>query len=256
MNNLKFKILFLLSILTLGLQAQTITVKIMSMNIKEGGMYADFNPEAFCEVIRTYNPDFVVFQELDNYTLRNGNIDMLSEMAVSLGMFPYFGKAISYSSGDVGVGILSRYPFYNAKTVTSYPSGASEQRACSWIDVMLPGKRSIRIGATHLDVANDQVRVSNLAAFNKSIFENSSLPTLLAGDFNATPGSETMSYAYLKWQDIGTGTAFTIPSAEPTIRIDYVLGYPKSWSKINYEIVSYPSLSDHCFIVAELQYLQ
>jgi len=47
---------------------------------------------------------------MDNYTTRNGNKDMLSEMAVKLGMFPYFGKAFSYSSGDYGNGILSKCP--------------------------------------------------------------------------------------------------------------------------------------------------
>jgi len=63
-----------------------------------------------------------------------------------------------------------------------------------------------------------------------------------------------MTYAFMKWQDIGAGTGNTIPSSGPTQRIDYILGYPKSWIKTNYEIVAYPGLSDHCFVVAELQY--
>lgn len=253
---IKFKniVLCVLLIASVAANGQTISVKVMTMNIKEGGQYANYNAAAFSDCIRKYNPDFVVFQEMDNFTLRNGNKDLLSEIAVNLGMFPYFARAITYSSGDFGNGILSRYPFYNARTITGKPSGASEERACAWIDVILPNKRPVRIAVTHLDVANDQVRVSMLATINSAILNNNALPTLLSGDFNASPGSETMLYAFLKWQDIGTGTANTIPSTGPTQRIDYILGYPKSWTKKSYEIVAYPNLSDHCFVVAELQF--
>jgi endonuclease/exonuclease/phosphatase family metal-dependent hydrolase len=176
-------------------------------------------------------------------------------MAVKLGMFPYFGKAFTYASGDFGNAILSKYPFYNAKNITSNPAGASEARACVWVDIALPGKRKVRIAVTHLDVASDeQVRITMLATINSNILLNNELPTLLIGDFNATPDSDTMNYAKIKWQDIGAGTGNTISSTNPTKRIDYVMGYPKSWVKKSYEIVCYPGLSDHCFIVAEVEH--
>ncbi|MBP8944846.1 MAG: endonuclease/exonuclease/phosphatase family protein [Paludibacteraceae bacterium] len=244
---------FIALIICLTINAQTISVKIMSMNIKEGGKLANYNAKSYSDCIEKYNPDFVLFQEMDYYTIRNGNKDLLGEIAVNLGMFPYFGRAISYSTGSYGNGILSKYPFYNARTITFKPTDASEQRSCAWIDVVLPNKRKIRIAVTHLDVSNDQVRVSSIATINNNIFSDN-LPVLLGGDFNASPSSETMSYAFLKWQDIGVGTGNTFSSTNPTSRIDYFLGYPKSWEKINYEVVSYPELSDHCFIVAELQF--
>jgi len=244
---------FIALIICLTINAQTISVKIMSMNIKEGGKLANYNAKLYSDCIEKYNPDFVLFQEMDYYTIRNGNKDLLGEIAVNLGMFPYFGRAISYSTGSYGNGILSKYPFHNARTITFKPTDASEQRSCAWIDVVLPNKRKIRIAVTHLDVSNDQVRVSSIATINNNIFLDN-LPVLLGGDFNASPSSETMSYAFLKWQDIGVGTGNTFSSTNSTSRIDYFLGYPKSWEKINYEVVSYPELSDHCFIVAELQF--
>ena len=84
---------------------------------------------------------------------------------------------------------------------------------------------------------------------------NNELPTLLIGDFNATPDSDTMNYAKFKWQDIGEGTGNTISSTNPTKRIDYVMGYPKTWIRKSYEIVCNPGLSDHCFIVADVEHL-
>jgi endonuclease/exonuclease/phosphatase family metal-dependent hydrolase len=251
---IKTIILLILTGVLLHVQSQTIALKVMTMNIKEGGKYAGYNATAFANCIKTYNPDFVVFQELDNYTTRNGNQDFLSQIAVSTGMFPYFAKAITYSNGDFGNGILSKYPFFNARNVSFKPTGASEERNCAWIDVMLPSKKKVRIAVTHLDVSNEQIRVSSVAIINNNLLVNNNMPTLLSGDFNATPSSETLSYALLKWQDIGTGTGNTIPSTGPTSRIDYVLGYPKTWVKKSYEIVCYPDLSDHCFVVTQVEY--
>jgi len=70
-------------------------------------------------------------------------------------------------------------PFYNARTISSKPTGASEERACSWIDVTLPNKRTVRIAVTHLDVSTDQVRISMLSIINSNILANNNLPTLL-----------------------------------------------------------------------------
>jgi endonuclease/exonuclease/phosphatase family metal-dependent hydrolase len=256
MKQLKLIInIFIALIIGFPINAQTISVKMMSMNIKEGGELANYNAKAYSDCIKKYNPDFVLFQEMDHYTIRNGNKDLLGEIAVNLGMFPYFGRAFSFSSGSYGNGILSKYPFYNARTITFKPTDASEQRSCAWIDVVLPNKRKIRIAVTHLDTSNDQVRVSSIATINNNIFSNNiNMPILSGGDFNASPGSETMNYAFLKWQDIGSGIGNTISSSNPTKRIDYILGYPKSWEKITYQVIAYPELSDHCFIVAELQF--
>lgn len=255
MTQLKYIVLYFAFLLATAVNAQSISIKVMSMNMREGGELANYNAEAFSACIRAHDPDVVVFQEMDHFTRRNGNKDLLGEMAVKLGMFPYFGKAISYSGGDYGNAILSKHPFFNAKNITSSPAGSREMRACAWIDILMPNKQKVRVAVTHLDVSSeDQVRISTLATINATILRNNDMPTLLIGDFNATPNSDTMNYAKLKWQDIGVGTGNTINSTNPTQRIDYVMGYPKNWVKEKYEVVCYPSLSDHCFLVATLEY--
>lgn len=238
-----------------GVSAQNISLKVMSMNIKEGGLYANFDTDAFAECIKKHNPDVVVFQEMDRFTKRNGNKDMLVQLATKLGMFPFFGKAIDYSGGGFGNAILSKYPFFNAQNIISRPEGAAENRTCTWVDIALPNNRVVRIAGTHLDVKSEQARISMLGIINKNIAVDENIPTLLIGDFNASPDSDTMKYARNKWQDIGAGTGNTIPATGPTARIDYVMGYPKTWVKKSYEIVCYPDLSDHCFLVVEIEQL-
>ena len=88
---------------------------------------------------------------------------------------------------------------------------------------------------------------------NTNILTGNAYPVLLIGDFNASPNSDTMKYAQNKWQDIGEDTGNTLPATKPTSRIDYVMANPKTWTKKSYEIVCYSELSDHCFIVAELE---
>jgi endonuclease/exonuclease/phosphatase family metal-dependent hydrolase len=230
----------------------SVSIKVMTMNIKEGGEYANYNTEAFAECIATYNPDVVVMQEVDRFTNRAGNKDILTELGAALGMFPFYGKAMDYRGGGFGNGILSKYPFYNAQSIVSKPAGASENRNCSWIDIVLPQGGKLRVAVTHLDVKSEQVRTQTMAEINRSILTDE-FPVLLMGDFNAKPDSDTMKYARSKWQDIGAGTGNTIPATAPTSRIDYIMGYPKSWSSTSYEIVSWPELSDHCFVVAQIE---
>jgi endonuclease/exonuclease/phosphatase family metal-dependent hydrolase len=245
----------LLLILSCGVARaqQPISLKVMTMNIKEGGQYAAYSTEAFAECISTYSPDIVVLQEVDRFTTRAGNKDILAELGAALGMFPFYGKAMDYKGGAFGNGILSKYPFYTAHNIVSKPEGASENRTCTWIDLLLPGERKLRIAVTHLDVKSEQVRIQTLATINQSIITDE-FPVLLMGDFNAKPDSDAMKYARNKWQDIGAGTGNTIPATGPTSRIDYIMGYPKTWSSTSYEVVAWPGLSDHCFVVAQVEH--
>ncbi len=241
--------------LSLMLSAQS--VRVMSMNIKEGGLRALYAVSPYAAVINEYHPDFVCLQEVDCRTTRNGGRDFLGELAVQTGMFPYFCQSIEYRGGGFGVAVLSRYPFYKARKQLSKINGAREDRATGWVYVMLPGGKRIRVASTHLALESDDITVQNIAQVNACIFEDKDTPTLLIGDFNSTPDSGPMDYARIKWQEIGAGSGFTIPSDNPNRQLDYVMGYPKKkWRCLSYEIVAKPALSDHCFIVADVEYYE
>ena len=232
---------------------QTIAVRVMSMNIKEGASYASNKSEPYAELIKEYDPDFVCLQEVDYKTIRNGNRDWLNEVARQTGMFPYYCKSFSYQGGGFGTAILSKYPFFKAfKTIFS-ASGTREDRASGWVYVQLPAGQTVRVATTHLALESADITTKHIASVNTAIFaEDTVTPTLLVGDFNATPDSDPIKYAKIKWQEIAPGKGNTIPSSNPNRQLDYVMGYPKNWTYSKYEIIAHPELSDHCFIVADV----
>lgn len=241
--------------ISLSLELSAQSVRVMSMNIKEGGKPALHRVAPYAEVINEYKPDFVCLQEVDHRTLRNGGKDFLGELAEKTGMFPYFCQSIVYQGGGFGVAILSRYPFYKAQKQIAKIDGAREDRATGWVYVMLPNGKKIRVASTHLALESESITSKNIALLNASIFEDKETPTLLIGDFNCTPDSGPLEYAKIKWQEIGAGSGFTIPSDKPTRQLDYVMGYPKNkWRSKSYNIIAKPNLSDHCFIVADVEY--
>lgn len=99
------------------------TIKVMTYNVHHcnppGKSYAGvIDIAAISKVIWGQNPDLVVLQEIDNHTTRSGkDINEAAEIAKSLGMYYYFGKAISYGGGGYGIAILSRFPITEMRTV-------------------------------------------------------------------------------------------------------------------------------------------
>ena len=247
-------IAFLLCLLpSFGAAGQTISLRVMSMNIKEGASYASNESKPYADLIMEYDPDFVCLQEVDYKTIRNGKRDWLNEVAKQCGMFPYYCKSFSYQGGGFGTAILSKYPFFKAfKTVFS-AAGTREDRASGWVYVLLPSGMTVRVATTHLALETADITTKHIASVNSAIFaDDTTTPTLLVGDFNATPDSDPIKYAKIKWQEIAPGQGFTIPSSGPNRQLDYVMGYPKNWTYSKYEIIAHPELSDHCFIVADV----
>ncbi len=255
------RILCILTVMLLGAAIpqgvaaqQTLSLRVLSLNMKEGGSYASYKAQPYVDFIRQYNPDVVLLQEMDNFTSRNGNKDLLTEIAAGVEMFPYYAKSFTYQGGGFGVAVLSKYPYFKAGRVISSPEGANEPRACGWVCIQLPGGGTVRVASVHLAVESEDLRVKNLADYNKELLADTATPTIVAGDFNATPDSNTISYARINWQNLGGTTDFTIPSSGPNRRLDYIMGFPKHWTCQTFKIDAQPSLSDHCALIADLTY--
>lgn len=234
---------------------KTVSLRVMSMNIRQGGEYAGHKSQPYSDLIKQYNPDVIALQEVDYKTLRNGRRDWLNEVAMQTGMFPYFCKSITYQDGGFGVALLSKYPFYKCEKTVFVHDDTREDRATGWIYVQLPSGETVRVGVVHLSLETSQLTIQHFATINKAFFaEDTTTPALMIGDYNADKGSDPINYVKNKWMDVIPDMGKTIPTSGPTRQLDWVMGYPKgAWKCTKHEVLARTDMSDHCFIVADVE---
>lgn len=256
-NRLCFLILFCTLVLPSKLYAQAnpFRIKVMSFNVCRSGELTKHSVAPFAALIRQYEPDFIALQEVDSMTTRSDKTDFATDLGAALGMFPAFGKAISYQGGKYGIAILSKFPFQSLKVeALPSPKGTKEQRAVLIAKIVLPSGENIRFTSTHLDHSTETVRTAMINALN-AFLPKDNTPTILGGDFNALPSEGSITDGMQQWQQIGNDDP-TFPD-NPTEKIDYLFGYPKETCKtISYQVIKQTGISDHCAILAELEFQQ
>ena len=176
----------------LDLNAQdTLRLKVMTYNLRFGELATI---DQLAEHIKAFQPDFVALEEVDVNTRRslaphqNGK-DMLSELAGKTNMFGLYGKAINFSNGYYGIGILSKYPYINVtKIALPNPRPEVEPRILLEALFEIGEKDTIYFAATHLDVTDEKTRELQAECITGH-FANSPYPVIIGGDFNAEPDS-------------------------------------------------------------------
>ncbi len=256
----RYSILILFAILalsSLGAQQQdTLRLRVMTYNLRFGELAS---LSQLAEHIKAFKPDFVALQEVDSKTYRenapaqNGK-DFITELGYLTQMYPLYGKTIVYKNGYYGIGILSAHPYIKVeKTMLPRPL-QKEQRALLQGDFEVNGKDTITFACTHLDYFAEDTRVLQIERI-VDILKESSYPVLLGGDFNARPNSKTILEGMRGWQPL-TNDELTFPAHKPTIKIDYLFGYPKNvWRVVRTQVIQ-SHLSDHLPIVTELELIR
>lgn len=234
-------------------QEAPLRLKVMSINVCRSGELTGYSVEPFAALIREHQPDFVALQEVDYKTRRNTGIDFTTKLGAAAGMSPVFGRTIYYQGGEYGIAVLSKYPFMSVKIEPlPAPPGTSEQRAVLITEVRLPSGQEVRFASTHLDYASDAVSSAMAKALTNLLIKDD-MPTIVGGDFNAIPESKTISEDMSPWMRLCNDSP-TSPD-KPTKKIDYLFGYPKEkWKTIRYQVISQTGISDHCQIVAEVEF--
>ena len=130
--------------------------------------------------------DYVGLQELDRSTGRSGGVDQPAELARLCGMEHVFAKAIDFSGGGYGVGVLSREKPLSTFTT---PLPGKEPRI-----LLLCEYRDFWFGTTHLSVAAEDERVKSIEIIRKAVGERAAKkPVFLTGDWNSTPDSTVLA---------------------------------------------------------------
>jgi endonuclease/exonuclease/phosphatase family metal-dependent hydrolase len=210
--------------------ATTKTLRVLHWNSQYGGVGTDGKADVdrFIKKAASFKPDIVSFNEVERYT-SYANYDGPAKMAAL--MKQYTGQTWYYkfttaggSANGRGNMILSRFPFDSSEVrLLSYNRAAIDT-------VINVNGRAINFTSTHLNHQYTSYRlkeIGELTSWAKGLAE----PRIIAGDFNAYPGSAenaTMKAAYIdSWaqaQTDGTAVAYAGNTAGNTrnSRIDYI----------------------------------
>ena len=254
---------FLLSCSSNKIQTDVATknaVSVMTYNVHHCNPPEKVNvidADAIATVIRNQHADLVAVQEVDVNTNRSGKINQAELLAQKAGYpYHYFGKAMDYDGGQYGVLILSKYPLSNTQT-HALPKSASakdEPRVLASATVTLPNGKLFKFGSTHMEAYNKASRELQAKEISR-IAGESSLPFIVAGDFNAGEGSDVIRI----FDEHFTRTCNNCPSTfwegGETGAIDYIVFRTKDAFKVlSHEVVQNKEASDHMPVIAELQF--
>ncbi|MGC4231449.1 MAG: endonuclease/exonuclease/phosphatase family protein [Niabella sp.] len=264
MNMRKLYLFFALLLCTLSATLYAQTIKVLTYNIyhgEENYNQGHSNLKKVAAVINKYQPDFVAMQEVDSMTRRtalfNGGVkkDLVAELAKMTGMHGYFGKAMDYSEGGYGEGLLSKYP---AKPVVHHlpvPEGG-EGRALIVIEHKFPNGRKIAFAGTHLCHEFEGNRLAQARAV-ADIMTGMKMPVIVGGDFNIIPGTEPYKALTQKLDDaavIHGSPQLTYSYTKPEYRLDYIfINKGKVWKVKNVEVIKNEDASDHLPVLVTLE---
>lgn len=223
------------------------TLRVLTYNIHHGeGTDEVFDYERLAHVINELEPDIVAVQEVDNATQRAAGIDQAALLGKLCHMHHAFGQAMPYQGGQYGEAVLSRFPIVTSATHPLPYTLEREPRAALEVCVDVPGIGPLTFVGTHLCHIDNELRTLQTRRLTQLFPVDAATPTILAGDFNARPGSDPMNVL----RDAGW-----IDVVAPDTKIDYILIRPSDpWRVKEVIIVNEPVASDHDPILAILEW--
>ncbi len=215
------------------------------------GMDEVVDLERIAALIKALDPDLVALQEVDSVTTRTNEVDQAAELGRLTGLAYVYGSFMPYQGGAYGMALLSRWPVDTSQNLR-LPDGDEPRTALS-ATVTLPNTgQKIRFVGIHF-YRTDEERLAQATRLEEYL-DSESTPTILAGDFNSTPGSEVMVHVQTSWSVVPKGEDhLTFSSFEPVREIDFVLFRPYDrFEVLEQWLVDEPVASDHRPVVVDL----
>lgn len=253
----RFLIVLLCAVLLYPLSVHAkkpVRITVLSYNVQAAKR---FPTEEYAKFIKQYNPDFVAFQELDYMTKRYPQkADFLDEVAKQTGMHPVYAASMAYSEGQYGIGLMTRFPLLGVQAFAlPQPEGSYEPRRAVSAVAQVNKDLSMRFTSTHLDLPSDAIRTEQVTSLTKWL-SGDDMPSIVCGDFNATPETNAIKYMKSHWQQVCDDQT-TYPEKDPRKKIDYIFvkGHG-TWKVVDYKRLVDIPLSDHCPILVTLEYTE
>ena len=222
----------------------------MSYNVKNGtGMDGKRDYDRTARVIAEAKPDVAALQELDSKTKRSGGRDTLQELAVRTKLTGTYAKAIDYSGGSYGVGLLSREKPLSVKRIPL--PGREEARV-----LLMAEFKDYCFCVTHLSLTREDSNASidMIAALAAECRK----PFFIAGDFNLTPGSEPIARMKKHFIPLSDFSQKTFPADQPAECIDYIWMYrgrkAEAFKVAERRVIEEPAASDHRPVKVTVRY--
>ncbi len=242
--------------------AEPVRLRILSYNIHHGeGVDRKLDLDRIATVILSVKPDLVALQEVDRNTKRTGGVDQPAELARLTDLSVVFGQNIELQGGHYGNAVLSRHPITRHENHLLPNIDDGEQRGIIEAEIRLQkSNQRLRLLATHLDHRSDERERLASASFinarfvNERLAEHREIPSLLAGDLNATPDSTTLQTLEAEWTRANATAMATVPVDQPRKQIDFVLFRPANrWRTVEVKVLTEAVASDHRAILAVLE---
>lgn len=244
---------------TLAQSEDRATLRVLCYNIHYGqGNDGIYDVQRLADVINKAKPDLVALQEVDVHVKRSGRVHQARKLAEFTNMAVRFGPTQHYEGGLFGNAVLTRLPILDVHIqplpyTESTPEKTTYPRAAVAVTVRLKDGNSLRFISTHFQHNVPDDRVAEAKAINK-FFDDETIPTILAGDMNATPDAEPVQILQQKWKNaINDPPAPSAPSSKPRSRIDYIFYRGKTLKMISSEVIDEPMASDHCPVLVEFE---
>lgn len=233
-----------------AIPAPTGDVRFMSYNIRHGSdINKVMNLAEQIEVMRKWQPDYIMVQEVDSMCTRSGKIYEAQVIADALGMQATFARAIDFEGGKYGVALLSRE---KPISVERYPlPNNSEARVllvCEFEDKY--------VACTHLSYERNEheapVGIINSAA------KKATKPFFIGGDWNDEPESVLLNDLRKTFTILSDDYVLSYPADVPTMCIDYIAAYnnpdvPQPIVTLQH-LADEPTASDHRPLIVDIKW--
>jgi len=227
-------------------------IKVASYNIRRAiGIDGKKDLKQVQQVLNEIDADVLALQEVEMVPGVVGVSRQAHALAGLLKMNYAFGPVHRLKFGSVGNAILSKYPI--VKDIKHILPDPRDERGCLQTEIDAGG---IHFSIFNMHLGLNQVsRYRHLKYIILPIMQASSIPTILAGDMNATPAMREMrmlsEYLHDTFQHNSGLHGNTYPSDAPRVRIDYIFTDDKSRCS-SFRIIK-SEASDHLPVTATIK---
>ncbi|MDH5648818.1 MAG: endonuclease/exonuclease/phosphatase family protein [Gammaproteobacteria bacterium] len=162
-------------------------LRVLTYNIHRAiGLDRRFRPERIIGVLRHYQADIVLLQEVDEGAPRSRELDLAKELALAAD-YPHYavGHNVSLRKGRYGNATLSRFPILRERNI-DLTIGNKKRRGCQHTSINIDDSQQIEVFNLHLGLSAQERKQQLELLVRSREFEATHLShaSIVGGDFN------------------------------------------------------------------------